>query len=266
MPTRDHAFPEGTPCWIDCQVDDTGRAREFYSALFGWQIDDGPANAGGYLMALKDGRVAAGIGPKPVGMSMPSVWSTYLAADDADATSAKVTGAGGQLLMPAFDVLDVGRMTFALDPTGAAFGIWEARSLAGAAIYNEPGTYCWNELHTRDYAGAKAFYAAVFGYTYTGMQGGPETGYATFSTPSGAEPVGGIADDTVIPGTPEGPAYWLTWFAVADVSEAAERVGELGGAVVTSPMASPVGQMCVVTGPECEAFGLIELGPPPVES
>src|SRR6476619_7519102 len=67
MPTRDDAWPQGTPCWIDCQVDDTTKAREFYAGLFGWEIYDSPEEAGGYLMAMKHGKPAAGIGPKPQG-------------------------------------------------------------------------------------------------------------------------------------------------------------------------------------------------------
>ena len=79
MPTRDTPWPQGTPCWVDLQVDDTTAARAYYSTLFGWDIFDAPAEAGGYLMAMLDGRPAAGIGSKPAGEPMPSVWSTYLA-------------------------------------------------------------------------------------------------------------------------------------------------------------------------------------------
>ncbi|WP_249359626.1 hypothetical protein [Nocardia cyriacigeorgica] len=55
MPTRDKAWPEGTPCWVDCQVDDVARARTFYADLFGWEIADSPQQAGGYLIALRNG-------------------------------------------------------------------------------------------------------------------------------------------------------------------------------------------------------------------
>ena len=142
MPTRDDAWPQGTPCWIDCQVDDTTKAREFYAGLFGWEIYDSPEEAGGYLMAMKQGKPAAGIGPKPQGMPMPSAWTTYFAADSADDIAAKVADQGGQTLMPPFDVLDVGRMFVAADPTGAPFGVWQARAHTGAGVFNEDGAYC----------------------------------------------------------------------------------------------------------------------------
>ena len=97
---------------------------------------------------------------------MPAVWSTYFATADVDATARKAAEAGAQLFMPPFDVLDVGRMAFAADPTGAAFGLWQAKTHHGVAIYDEPGCVTWNELHTRDYAGAQAFYTRLFSYTY----------------------------------------------------------------------------------------------------
>ena len=89
MPTRDIAWPEGAPCWVDCQVDDPAAAGKFYSELLGWDILGSPPEAGGYLMGMKDNRAAAGIGPKPpMGGPMPCVWTTYFASDDADATVA----------------------------------------------------------------------------------------------------------------------------------------------------------------------------------
>ena len=46
MVTRDTAWPAGTPCWIDLGTRDVAGARAFYGGLFGWQIDDGPPEAG----------------------------------------------------------------------------------------------------------------------------------------------------------------------------------------------------------------------------
>jgi hypothetical protein len=40
MVTRDTPWPAGTPCWIDLGVTDIPKARDFYRALFGWDIQD----------------------------------------------------------------------------------------------------------------------------------------------------------------------------------------------------------------------------------
>ncbi|NKX51266.1 VOC family protein, partial [Arthrobacter deserti] len=52
MPVRNGPWPAGSPCWADCQVDDVQAARRFYAGLFGWDIQEGPEEAGGYLMAM----------------------------------------------------------------------------------------------------------------------------------------------------------------------------------------------------------------------
>ena len=49
------------------------------------------------------------------------------------------------------------------DPEGAVFRVWQAGRRRGAQLVNEPGSLNFNNLNTRDVAGAKAFYGAVFG-------------------------------------------------------------------------------------------------------
>lgn len=256
MPTRDEAWPQGTPSWVDCQVDDTAKAREFYTELFGWEVFDSPEDAGGYLMAMKSGQPAAGIGPKPDGMPMPSAWTTYFAADSADDIATKTTAAGGQVFMPPFDVLDVGRMFVAADLTGAVFGVWEAKTHKGAGIFNEDGTYCWNELHTRGYSDAQQFYANVFGWAYTEIGDGENFVYSTFALPGGTAPVGGVSDESK--SADAGPNYWLTWFQVDDTDAALAKAAELGSTILSDADDSPFGRMGVIQAPQGEVFGVID--------
>src|SRR5450755_108823 len=84
MVTRDTAWDSGTPCWVDLGVDDMARARAFYGGLFGWDLQEGPPEAGGYTMCELGGRQVAGIGAKMGPAEMPSVWTTYIASSDAD--------------------------------------------------------------------------------------------------------------------------------------------------------------------------------------
>ncbi|WP_378733470.1 VOC family protein [Nocardia brasiliensis] len=265
MPTHDGSWPQGTPCWVDSQVDDTTRAREFYGELFGWEILDSPPDAGGYLMALRNGRPAAGIGPKPAGVPMPSAWTTYFAAYSADAIAEKVTAAGGSVIMQPFDVLDVGRMFVAADPTGAVFGVWEAKAHTGAGIYNEHGTYCWNELNTDRYKQAQEFYAAVFGWHYHEIGDGENFTYSTFSLSPTGEEVGGVFDTSTEPG--DTPPFWQIWFQVDDTDAAVARAAQLGATVLMDPHDSAFGRMGVLQGPQGEAFGVIDVnttvGEPP---
>ncbi|WAH95253.1 VOC family protein [Arthrobacter sp. MMS18-M83] len=262
MPVRNESWPEGTPNWVDAQVDDVKAAADFYSRLFGWVIQDAGPEAGGYHMAFLGGSPVAGIGPKPENAGpLPSVWSTYLAVDDADATAAKITEAGGQLMMPPFDVMDQGRMSVAFDTAGAAFGIWQSTGHHGIGRYNEPGAVCWNELHTRGYQPAREFYASVFGFSYTDIGDGSEFVYSTFERPKDGQTVGGISHDTNLP---DGvPSYWLTWFQVQDPDATLEAAAALGAATLFPPTDSPFGRMAILQGPQGETFGIIN---PPAQA
>lgn len=257
MPVRNEPWPEGTPSWVDAQVDDVAAAAAFYTDLLGWDIQDAGPEAGGYHMASLGGSTVAGIGPKPGNAGpRPSVWSTYFAVDNADETAARITEAGGRLMMAPFEVLGQGRMTVAFDPTGAAFGLWQAAGHRGIERYNEPGAVFWNELHTRDYDTARDFYAKVFGYTYTDMGDGQNFIYSTFERPSDGQTAGGVSHDTGL--AEDTPNYWLTWFMVANTDATLEKAGQLGAAVLFPATDSPFGRMAVLQGAQGEVFGVIQ--------
>ena len=186
-----------------------------------------------------------------------SALTTYLATTDADATAAKIKGAGGQILMDPMDVMDVGRMAVATDVTGAAFGIWQARSHSGAQIANAPGAQAWNEQFSRDFEGAKAFYAAVFGYSFGDMSTA-EFSYATLLL-SGRE-VGGIGAYPA--DTPASqPAVWGTYFGTADADASVAAVVQRGGSVVRPASDSPYGRLATVADDQGSIFSLITPAP-----
>lgn len=257
MVTRDTPWPAGTPCWVDLGVSDVPKAIAFYSAQFGWDIQVGPPEAGGYAIAHLEGKTAAGIGPKMSAPDAPNAWTTYLASEDVDATAARIKSAGGQLLMDPMDVMDVGRMAVGMDTTGAVFGIWQARAHTGVGIANVPGALTWNEQMSRDFEGAKAFYAAVFGYEFGDMSGDGFS-YATLLL-EGRE-VGGIGGYP--PEVPsEIPASWTSYFAAADTDAAVATAVKNGGSVVRQPEDSPYGRMGTVADSQGAVFALISMPP-----
>ena len=260
MPTRDEAWPEGTPCWVDLMVSDAAAARQFYSSLFGWDIQEGPPETGGYAMCLCKGLPAAAIMPKPEGNPAPNVWTTYLAADDLDATAGKAKQAGAEFMMEPMDIMTAGRVAVAKDPAGAPFGMWQGGDHVGFRIYNEPGTVVWDELMTRDYEGSKAFYANVFGYTYEEV--GEGFTYSTIKRASNGDIVGGLGE---FPS--DAPAdvasHWGMYFAVDDCDASVAKAVELGGSVARAPFDTPFGRMSTVTGAQGESFSLVQ---PPAQS
>jgi predicted enzyme related to lactoylglutathione lyase len=255
--TRDTPWPEGTPCWVDLGVSDVPRAIAFYSALFGWDVQEGPPEAGGYSIAHLDGRTAAGIGPKMGSPDAPSAWTTYLATEDADATAAKAKGAGGQLLMDPFDVMDVGRMAVVMDVTGAAFGIWQARAHTGVGIANVPGALTWSEQMSRDFEGAKAFYAAVFGYEFGDMS---SDGFSYATLLLNGHEVGGIGQyPEDVPASV--PAVWTTYFGTADTDASVARAAKNGGSLVRPAEDTPYGRIATVADDQGAVFSLISMPP-----
>ena len=257
MVTRDTAWANGTPCWVDLGVPDIAKASAFYAALFGWEAQPGPPEAGGYTVCRKDGRQVAGIGPNMGPAGSPSAWTTYLAADDAAETAAKIKTAGGQIVMGPMDVMDQGRMAIAADPAGATFGLWQARAHTGVQLANEPGSLSWNENLSRDLDRNKSFYHEVFGYEY-GDIGDAGFRYSTLKI-DGTE-VGGIGElDSGFPA--EVPAHWSVYFAVEDTDAAVASVDALGGATLRPAWDTPYGRMAMVADNHGASFSLISIAP-----
>jgi predicted enzyme related to lactoylglutathione lyase len=258
--TEMDSFPAGTPCWVDVGTDDTDAALAFYGGLFGWvgEVDSRP-EAGGYGLFALHGRSVAGFMRMQDGQ--PPSWSTYIASDDVDATAAKIAAAGGHVVVEPMDVLDAGRMLFAADPTGAVFGVWQAAAHAGSGVVNEPGSLCWNELTTPDVEVAQAFYGAVFGWEPEVH--GAEDAEAPFVyrvQRVGANMVAGIMEMDSSWG--DVPSHWMTYFAVADVDESAERVDELLGKVCVEPFDMPYGRVAVIDDPAGATFSIVQLAAP----
>ena len=255
MPTP--TYSNGVPCWVDLGTSDIDAAKAFYGTLFGWDMEDSenPEETGGYVSALKDGRRVAGLMPL-MQPGQPVAWSTYLWVDDIEATAAKAAEAGGQTIVAPMDVMDIGRMAFFADPTGAVIGVWQPGSHRGAELTNEPGAFAWNELHTRDIEAAKAFYAAAVGLGAVTREMGPVS-YTEFQVDERA--VAGGMDQNAQGVPPEVPPYWLVYFAVEDTDAAIAQLQELGGSVMVEPIDMPPGRFAIVNDPQGAAFGIIAL-------
>ncbi len=93
----------------------------------------------------------------------PTAWSLYIGTDDADALAQKVQAAGGQVLMPPFDVGDQGRMAVFADPGGAAISAWQPIAMGGFQTQGS-NAFGWAELNARGVDRSLEFYREVFGW------------------------------------------------------------------------------------------------------
>jgi predicted enzyme related to lactoylglutathione lyase len=254
MPERT-SYEPGTPSWVDLATPDLDGAKRFYGSLFGWEPQNAgaPDETGGYAFFTLDGRRVAGVTPL-LTEGRPTVWSTYVSTDDADAAAERATAAGATLLAEPMEIMDAGRMTFLMHPAGGSIGAWQPGRHTGAELVNDPGSFSWSELHTHDVEGAKAFGAAVFGWTYEEQPFGEMT--YTVVRAGGNSVAGMVALPPEVPA--EVPANWMTYFAVADCDAAVAAVEELGGAVLLRPIdVERVGRFAVVGDPYGARFGVI---------
>lgn len=241
MPAR--TYPHGVPCWIDLTQPDIDAAARFYGALFGWRFQDVvPSSApGGYLVATLDGEDVGALARGDAGDG----WMSYIACDDADATAATVTRAGGRVIDAPQDAGTGGRAATCQDAQGALFRLWQARQRLGAQAVNVPGAWNFSDLITPDPGEAMRFYGAVFGWQVNddlgaGMIRLPGYGrhLAATSDPEILERQAFAPEgfEDVIAGVSEGDgeARWSIRFTVGDRDDTAALAERLGATIASS--------------------------------
>jgi hypothetical protein len=242
--------------WYELMSSDVATSKAFYSKVVGWSTEDvpmpgmtytmlrlGETQVGG-MMALPKEASAAGMRPG---------WLGYVGVEDTDRAAAKVTQLGGKILMPPTDIPNVGRFAMAVDPQGASLYLFKPAQAGQRAVSNEPGQVGWHELHTNDWPKAFGFYTDMFGWLKgDSMDMGPMGTYQLFTingTPSGAM--------LNSPAAQRAP-FWLYYFNVGDIDDAANRVSGGGGKVMQGPMEVPGGRWVVqASDPQGAAFALL---------
>jgi predicted enzyme related to lactoylglutathione lyase len=255
------SYEQGVPSWIEHSSPDPQASKQFYGQLFGWDFDDEPMNdeqgnqLGVYSLAKIQGDRVAGLGPV-MSPEQPSSWGVYLAADDVDDAVQKAQANGGEVLVPAMDVGEHGRMAWVKDPVGAAVGLWQAKSMPGSERANEHGTNIWNELVTADAGSATPFYDQMLGIKADQMDMGGRQTYTTFNV--GGRSVGG----TMAPQTEGVPPHWNVYFNVDDADAAVAKAKDLGAQEIAPAFDVPgVGRMAVLQDPQGAMFNLMQNPP-----
>ena len=239
----------GTFVWHENVTTDPARAQEFYTQLFGWEIEVFQAGDVEYPMIKADGQLHGGFPSVPAGT--PPHWVGNVQVEDVDGTVDKAKAAGGELLVGPMDIPEVGRYAVLRDDQGAIFVGFQPEGGGPQGA----GVFVWDELGTQDVEAAESYYKAVFGWTTNDM--GPDFGgYKIFQI--GETGVGGLMK---LP-DPSIPSMWSPYVAVEDADATVAKAGELGGSTVLEPMDVPtVGRIAVLKDPVGAVFGIIKPSP-----
>ena len=124
-------------------------------------------------MARIRGRDVAAVSSQMGEDAQPAAWNTYIQVDSADDDRREGQGGGRQRDGGAVRRLRL-RPHGRRSPTRRAprSALWQPNQHLGARVVNEHGAINFNDLHTDDIEGAKAFYGAVFGWGTLDMGGG----------------------------------------------------------------------------------------------
>lgn len=110
--------------WFEIHAKNGQKARDFYAALFGWQIDaNNPMNYG--MVAAAEGGIAGGIAESP---AAPAV-TVYVNVPDVDDALKKAVSLGGKVVMPPDDVPGGPRIAQFADPDGNMIGLMTLRAV-----------------------------------------------------------------------------------------------------------------------------------------
>lgn len=255
------SYKPGMLCWTEMGTTDAAAAKEFYSRIFRWQVHEAPVDSDEpyYLFHIENDQVAGlyAYNADQREQGIPPNWLCYFSVADVNETTEKARSLGANILTGPFDVMELGRMSLIQDPTGATFGIWEAKAHIGTMRLGEHGTITWAELTTNDVDKALAFYTELFGYGTTRMES-QEGLYIVFDV--NGSPAAGLAS---VQATGQNtPAYWQIYFNVDDSDMLVEEVRKAGGTVLTEPTDIPdVGRFAILRDPTGGVFSVLQPNP-----
>ncbi len=124
------AMPKvGEICWNELATGDVQGAKEFYGKVFGWEFQDHEMGDMTYTMIKVPGKECGGGGiwaiPKEQQEHIPPHWMSYILVENLEESVNKAIENGANVIKPAMNVGDYGRMAIFADPTGAHIAIWQ---------------------------------------------------------------------------------------------------------------------------------------------
>jgi len=246
--------------WYELLTSDVEAARDFYTKVVGWGLEDWEGGDSPYTMWTAGGTPMGGVMELPgevAAQGVPPHWLGHVEVEDVDAAAARAQGLGGSIHHPPESIPTVGRFAIIADPQGAALSLFQPEGNGMPdPDRRAPGFMTWHELYTPDIDGALAFYSSLFGWQATETLDMGEMGpYRMFRHPADGndEPMGGMFD----PRQEQVPPCWGFYVVVEDLDAAVARATESGGTIIHGPMEIPGGgRIAQATDPQGGYFAL----------
>jgi len=112
---------------IELQTRDLATAKDFYSRLFDWKLEDIAGPDGMPYTIIKVGEGTGGGMFTNADPKIPSHWLAYVGVDDIEASTLKARDLGATVLQDVMAVGDYGWLSVIMDPTGAVIAMWKPK-------------------------------------------------------------------------------------------------------------------------------------------
>jgi predicted enzyme related to lactoylglutathione lyase len=113
---------------VELHTSDLGRAKDFYSKLFGWTLQDAPMPGGGAYTLIQVGSGTGGGMTVNQAPGVPPHWLAYVGVEDVRASTRKAKELGAKVVVDVMEVGDYGTMSVITDPTGATLAMWQPKT------------------------------------------------------------------------------------------------------------------------------------------
>jgi hypothetical protein len=110
---------------IELQTQDIEKSKKFYAGMFDWKLEDLPGM--GYTIINVGEGTGGGMMKKPAA-EMPDNWLPYVLVADVSASTKKAQTLGATIFKDVTEVPGMGWFSVITDPTGATFGLWQAKA------------------------------------------------------------------------------------------------------------------------------------------
>ena len=109
---------------IELQTQDVDKSKKFYASMFDWKLEEMPGMD--YTMINVGEGAGGGMMKKPV-PGIPDNWLPYILVADAAVSTKKARALGATIAKDVTEIPGFGWFSVILDPTGAAFALWQPK-------------------------------------------------------------------------------------------------------------------------------------------